>query len=355
MSLDKVPVPSLAPITSSSSPSTLSSFPSFPSPKVSTIPKPAPKPAARTISTMPIVKGNITIIEDVKDKNLYDVVTLNIENELMKSGYAAINKIVIHSENGSKTLRYVKAINKKGQKVYILIDTHTHMAINPKDLIIKENNISNSLPFSLKNGMYNCADKDVTGVALEYGSNSICTLMMDPIDLKIKEKNYIINDKQTINEKCDHVVSYPIIRLTEIKVNPKIIIDNTHIVINRLRNAEEIYAKNEIVAQNESINKLANAFTDFGNLCEDVADKLYDDLNKLEGWNETYLRDPPNEDEYKERFAKLQLNLAKRNDDINNLMRIMKIVASKRSQIESIANDINEIIEYCQREFPDPI
>lgn len=365
MSTDKVTVPSLAPISSPVSSFPLSpspsSFPSIPSPKISAIPKPATKPLPKTINTISTITPTITvkpvidIIEEMQDKDLSEITNSNIENELAKLGYLVINKIVVLSENGNKKLQYIKAINKKGQKVYILIDIISYMSVHPKDLMIRENSDSNCIPFSLKNGAYNSAVKDVSGVAFEYGSNSICTLIMDPGDLSIKEKNYTFNEQKFCRERHEYIMIYPIIRLSEIKVNPKIILDNTHIVINRLRNAEELYERNELTAQRESITKLDNAFADFATLCDDVADKLYSDLNQLEDWNEVYINDPPYEDEYKERFIKLQVNLIKRNDDATNLIKIMKKVADERKKIDAITTNINEIINYCQKEFSDLI
>lgn len=356
MSVDKVAIPSLAPVSSP----ILPSFPSIPSPKISTIPKPAK--ASKIISTgkiptiakiPPVNKLEIEIIEEVKDKNLHDLAGHNIENELSKAGYIVINKIVVRSENGSKKLQFVKAANNKGQKVYILIDVTSYMSVHANDLIIRENSASNSIPYSYKNGIYNSAVKDVAGVAFEYGSNSICTLILDPNDLNVKETNYTVNEHNFCDEKHDHIVTYPIIRLTEIKINPKIILNNTHIVINRLRNNEELYERNELAAQKQSIVNLENAFNDIANLFDDVADKLYNNLNQLEDWNDVYIKDPPYEDEYKERFVKLQFNLIKRNDDAINLIHIMKRVADERKKIDAITHNINEYISYCQKEFSD--
>lgn len=352
MSSDKVAIPSLASI-STPFPS-VSSFPSVPSPKVSNIPKPAAKPPVKLTVVAPIItKTTVDIVEEMEDKSLHDITRSNVENELLQAGYIVINKIVVRSENGIKKLQYIKATNNKGQKVYILIDIASYMSPHPKDLIIREYNGSNTLPYSLKNGAYNNAVKDVTGVAFEYGSNSICTLIMDPTDLSIKETNYIFNEHKSVEDSYHHIITYPIIRLTEIKVNPKIILDNTHTVINRLRNAEEIYERTELIAQNDAIIKLNDAFNDFGKLCDDVAERLYDDLNKLEDWNEVYLHDPPHEDEYKERFGKLQLNLIKRNEDVVNLIRIMKKVTNERKKIEMITKDINDLILFCQKEYAD--
>lgn len=348
MSFDKVAIPSLAPVSSP----VLPSFSSIPSPKISTIPKPAkPVKIPSIVKNPSINKLNIEIIEEAKDKNLHDLTAHNIENELSRAGYVVFNKIVVRFENGSKKLQFVKAANNKGQKVYILVDVTSYMSVHANDLIIRENSASNCIPYSYKNGIYNSAVKDVTGVAFEYGSNSICTLILNPDDLNVKETNYTINEKDFCDEKHYHIVAYPIIRLTEIKINPKIILDNTNVVINRIRNNETLYERNELEAQKQSIINLENAFNDIANLFDDVADKLESNFKQLEDWKEIYIKDPPDEDEYKERFVKLQLKLIKRNEDAINLIHIMKQVAEERKKIDAITHNIEEYIRFCQKEF----
>lgn len=279
----------------------------------------------------------------------------SLENELLNAGYAPLSKIVIRSDNGDKRTQYIKAINKKGQKLFILVDVSGYTTARSSDLTLIEAHSASIVPYSLKTGAYNCAGKDVCGVAFECGSDAVCVLARGSQDLTPKEANFVFVEQHasaaaTI-ESEGNIMTYPVIRLSEIRANPTLVLTNTDIVTRRLRNSTYLADLQELLIAQESITKLNTAFTNFNKMREDAAIKLNKTLTQLEEYNDIYMANPPTTDDTKDRYRKLQYNLAQRNDGITTLLTTMKKVADCHFEIDVITNKINDITDYCEREF----
>jgi len=287
-----------------------------------------PKESLSKTSTFP-VQGGSPLLPVIVTKD-----TINIENELHKLEYSVISKIF------TQKLKFLKAINNKGQKVYIYIDVQEYSSITDYDIMIIENDV-NSLSYSIKNGAYNCVGTDVTGVVFEYGINSICTIIRGENDLKFNETNYVFNYKnQSHNlsfEGC--VITYPIIKLSELRVNSDIILCNTDIVTRRLRNAEDSYERQELAKTDSTLEQLNEALCNFKETCNNSTRKLICSIEHLKNLQEQQCNE------------ELQNDLIKSNDNIVKLICVMKKVASKRKEMEKITYEIKELTDYLSSQI----
>lgn len=279
----------------------------------------------------------------------------SLENELLNLGYAPLSKIVIQTDAGDKRTQYIKALNKNGQKVFIMVDVHGYTTARASDLTLIEAHNASIVPYSLKTGAFNCAGKDVCGVAFECGSDAVCVLSRGADDLKPKEANFVFVEQHapaaaTI-EVEGSIMTYPVVRLSEIRANPDLVLSNTDVVTRRLRNEAYKALLGELVGAQHSINKLNEAFVRFNCAREDHAGKLNHTLTILEKWNREYLKCPPTTDDGKDRYRKLQYNLSQRNEGIATLLRSIKKVADKRAEIDALTREINDITDFCVREF----
>lgn len=279
----------------------------------------------------------------------------SLENELLNAGYAPLSKVVIRTDSGDKRAQYIKAINKKGQKVFILVDVNGYTTARSTDLTLIEAQNASIVPYSLKTGAYNCAGKDVCGVAFECGSDAVCVLARGSQDLTPKEANFVFVEQSAPSaasvEVEGTIMTYPVIRLSEIRANPSLVLANTDIVTRRLRNTAYTAELQELASAQQSINKLNASFVEFNKMREDVAVKLNKTLTQLEQWNDIYIANPPASDEAKDRYRKLQFNLAQRNEGIATLLRSIKKVSDKRMEIDAITKEINDLTEFCRKEF----
>jgi hypothetical protein len=279
----------------------------------------------------------------------------SIENELLNNGYTPLSKIVVRAESGDKRTQYIKAINKKGQKVYILIDTNGYTTTQSCDITFVEVHGANIVPYSLKTGAYNCAGRDVCGVAFERGSDAICILSRSPQDLTPKETTFFFVEQHTPTdvgiESEENIMTYPVIRFSEIRTNPSLMLANTDLVTRRLRNSSYTAELKELSNMQQSIDKLNTAFVRFNQMCENAARNLNRTLSQLEQWNDIYMSNPPSTDETKDRYRKLQYNLIQRNEGILTLLRSMGKVTDKRAEIDAITREINDITDFDDKEF----
>jgi DNA-binding HxlR family transcriptional regulator len=174
-------------------------------------------------------------------------------------------------------------------------------------------------------------------------------------DLTPKEANFIFVEQSkpaaaTI-ETEGNIMSYPVIRLSEIRANPDLVLSNTDVVTRRLRNNAYTSELQELASFQQSINKLNSSFIKFDEIREISAKKLNQTLTQLEQWNNIYLANPPKTDETKDRYRRLQYNLTQRNQGIANLLRYMKKVADKRFEIDTITREIDDIVDIAEKEY----
>jgi hypothetical protein len=207
----------------------------------------------------------------------------------------------------------------------------------------------------LKTGAYNCAGKDVCGVAFECGSDAVCVLSRGSNDLTPKEANFVFVEQAApaaaTLESEGSIMTYPVIRLSEIRANPDLVLINTDIVTRRLRNTAYTSELQELVTLRQSIDELNMSFNRFNLMREDAARKLNQTLSQLEQWNDQYIANPPTSDVGKDRYRRLQFNLASRNEGIATLLRSMKKVADLHVNIDVITKEINDITDYDEKEF----
>lgn len=262
---------------------------------------------------------------------IQDLQTSDIDNELSGLGYLVINRIT------TQKLQFLKAINKKGQKVYIYIDVIGSSSIKDNDIVMVETNV-NLLSYSIKNGAYHCVGTDVIGVVFEHGTNSICTIMRGDNDLNITEMNYAFNQNEHNLSFEGCIITYPIIKLSELKVNPEIVLYNTDVVTRRLRNSEDSYERQELVNMDCALDKLNEVLYEFKQTCNNSTHKILSTIQDLKIMQEC--------EEYD-----LQDELIKSNDNIVKLICIMKKVASKRKEMEKITNEIEQLTSCLSSEI----
>lgn len=277
----------------------------------------------------------------------------SIENELINAGYAPLSKIVIQGEGGEKRTEYIKAVNMMGQKVFIYIDANGYTTVKANDLTLISPQNASVVPYSIKTGAYNCAGKDVCGVAFECGSDAVCVLARAPNDLTPKESNFVFEEKsgETAVFEEGSIMTYPVVRLSEIRANPNLVLQNSDTVTRRLRNTVYTSLLQELATTQKSIEKLNESFLMFDKMRADAATKLNTTLTQLEQWNAVYMSNPPNSDEAKDRYRMLQFNLSLRNENIALLLRSMMKVSELTSGINSITKQITDIIEVGDKEF----
>jgi hypothetical protein len=350
---------------------------SFPVPTLTTIPPPSspivviPKSLRSALlstnSSDALVMKPSTNIGDVldlsatekhKDYNGYAgiIADSSLDNELINIGYTPVSKIVIIQENGEKRAQYIKAINKLGQYVFIHIDVQGYATVKSTDLTLVETKKGSIVPYSLKMGAYDCAKKDVCGVTFECGADAICVVERSAHDLTPIEATYIYTDQgvsrsPSLGHVDGSIMSYPLIRLSEIRANHELVLRNTEQVTIRLRESTYDNEVRDLREVHRAIQSLVQAFEQFDNQREKINNKIKASMSELLELNRQHTLETPHTDEDKTNYRMVQYNLAQRNSGTADLLRYMKRVADTKSAIERITLEINDITELSKKEF----
>lgn len=267
-----------------------------------------------------------------------------VEKELLHYGYIPLNTIVIQNDSGDVISTYIKALNKLGQKVYILLDGGDYNLTS--DLAMVETKNGSMLPYSLKSGAMKMAGMD-TGVAFECDKKGLCvlgnTINENDENISVVESNFTFlepKDTSTVIENFGCHLSYPVVNLSEIKMNDMLVLQGTSCVTHKLRNAAYHTYQQELDCFQESITKLQESYTYFHNLVGVNAGKLNENLEMLEEYNAYYLQNPPcNECDIK-KYKLIKHNLRLINDYITYLLCGMKNIADNKDTINSLTSNL---------------
>ena len=282
-----------------------------------------------------------------------------LENELISYQYIPLSTIIIKNDNGMFLHKYIKAVNRMGQKVYILIDGDTKKNINP-DLTLIDNKEGNVLPYSLKSGVMKMAGMDTSGVAIECDQNGLCMLTNDineeDDNLSIIESNFTFKEQPSTGSVVENYgchMSYPVVKLSEIKVNNDIVVEGTNNVTRKLRNSSYTTYLEEMKNVICSVQALEESQNTLLNLFENNALTLNDSLDQLEEWNDYYTTNKPTAECDIKKQNLIIHNMRIRNDYISYLICGMKRIADTQKQIDKLNNNVNEYIEFFQDQFKD--
>lgn len=275
-----------------------------------------------------------------------------VENELITLGYTPVSWIGVSDRNN---MQYLKAVNRRGQTVFILIDNEPGL-IRTSDLTLIESKTGSSIPTTYRNVASQCT-KDVCGVAFECGNDALCTLVQTENALEPEETNFVLVEQSPSSasatiESTEGQMSYPVVRLSEIRANPALVLENTDRAMRRLRNASYVAQLQELGYLQQSIITLNKKVTQFNVMRERVAKELNQSLTELEGIARAYDRPCDNPSEYEEReYSALQAQLLQRNQWIGSLINRMKMVADKRMELDRISDQIHSITLASNQDF----
>lgn len=294
---------------------------------------------------------NTEVLEN--DVLLYDKA---LEEELTKYHYIPINTILMQDRQGNTKNKYIKAVNQMGQKVYIQIDDDYKNF--DTDLTLVETKQGSIIPYSIKNGAMKMAGMDVCGVVFEGQDWNMCMLENvvhdEDENVTVMESNFTVLEERpdtAIVENYGCHMSYPVVKLSEIRVNNALVMEGANCVTRKLRNASFKAYSDDMINTQASIACLSNAYNELFDIFERDSTKLMETLNTLEEYNAYYMTNPPSTECDMKKSNIIVHNLRLRNDYIANLICAMKEVSEYKTQIDQLSINISEFKDFFEEQF----
>jgi hypothetical protein len=295
---------------------------------------------------------NVDTINKVEEQPAVNISEC-IEKELFKYQYVPLSTIVTKDNKHT----YIKALNKIGQKVYILIE-ETQQNLDA-DLTLIETKTANILPYSLKAGAIKMAGMDVSGVAFECDKKGLCVLksVMNDCDenVKIIESNFTFLEPKVQNamivENFGCYLSYPLVTLSEIRINNDLVVASTNMVTKKLRNASYSAYYKDLDNLQTNIKNLEVNFCQLKKVIEANALALNEKLSTLETWHKYYVDNPPKTECDQEKFNLIKHNMRLKNDYISYLLCGMKKITENAAEVDKLNSNICDFTQFFDQQL----
>lgn len=278
------------------------------------------------------------------------------EEELMDKGYAIVDKVFTRDNSGNVVCEYIKARTVRGQLVFVEMDSGGCVAYRKDDLTAVRMKDAIKVPHSAKLGALECADLGVCGVAFEC-KDGICTLVRNCDDSSMEPtEHHLVTVTKQAKESIvmdDNPVAYPVVKMSEIMANSKLVMENIDKVTRKMRKKAFVRCRKNIQENKCVLRDLCREYKVF---C-DYAGQMFDDLQRsiyeLDCLQDPYLECPPECDDNKAKFKLLGYNLRVRYDDMDKLIAHCDIVAAQRCQLEVMTHTIHDMNCWFDNDKPD--
>lgn len=276
----------------------------------------------------------------------------SVEGELMKAGYVVLDKISVKNNINEVKTQFIRAYNKLGITVFIMLDTDGYVSGGNNDMIMKETGEASVIPYDIKMGAFECAGIDICGVAFDC-NNMICTLRRVDTDVNPRETTFTYENSSgnPVGMLDDGYIAYPIIKMSEIRANPTLVLENTEVANQRLVAAASRSCMLGLGEAENSLKELNMAFSRFTKLREKNAIKLRETMVQLNEMNKAYISRPPTTDLGKEKYREVIYNLRRRNDLISRLLQCCRAIGSEGTRFAQLAREVNDVNDLFEREF----
>lgn len=278
----------------------------------------------------------------------------SVEQELANKGYIVQDKLLTRDIGGITAARFIKAINPRGQLVYIEMDTDGYVTVQPSDPTLMESKTASTIPYSIKMGSYENAGTQVSGIVIEC-ENGICTLTRNTKTLDPEEKNFIIPDNGTYNilKAEGQPVPYPVIKFSEIKTNPSIVLSNVDQSVARMRDYSYSECRKRFTNLKQTIQGLWNTVSSIDEKQTNAYKQLTNSIAELKVIQEQYknIKLETASEIDKQKYRKVIYNLSKRNELVVDLFRICEEISDYNDNISSVSSELSKIESLIDSEF----
>lgn len=309
-------------------------------------------PRSRTVQIMsPAIPDDDADDDDVDTSASMSsfVRSRSLDDELLRTGYTPISKMVVISPNGQSHVEYIKAENEIGEPVYIAVDVDdAFVSQTASDPRLKESRIGMNIDPEEKELVFSKAGLGVAGVAFEC-RNGLCTILHDEQMQAPREQNYVLIHTTKMEETLV-LASFPVVKMSDIRANPQACLKNVDLALRRIRNASLHKCQCEINEVQEKFKKFATLFDQTLETKEKVIREFKRTMNLLEDAYDKCVCAPcPEKNQH--RIKEIVYNIEKRNAKYPHLVESCKDIASLGNSLEDAICLLEEAKHKLEKKF----
>ena len=254
----------------------------------------------------------------------------SLDEELARTGYTPLSKMIVVSPSGEQSVRYIKAQNQLGEPLYIAVDVNdAFVSQNNNDPRLRESRIPMNIGKEEKELAYSKAGMGVAGVALEC-KTGLCTIMHDEQMRAPREQNFVLIHTKKVEETLI-LASFPVVRMSEIRANPLACQKNIDQALRKMRNAALHNCVCNIETVKKKLEQVCQLFQQTLTCEENVVKEFSRTMNILEDSYDKCSKCPEkNECKLKE----IIYNIEKRNTKFPALLESCKEIASLEQTLD---------------------
>lgn len=297
-----------------------------------------------TNATFPAVSDALGMLSSLKVTNYSSQIeNTSLEVELLQRGYVAKGYIV------TDTVEYIKAIDINGHTVYIMLDVDDAsktitIPVNTQPMSSSYEDVS-YIPQSTVLSALDCAQLDVCSVAFDC-QDGVCVAGRDPrgsanpkvVTFKVRTEGNLGLGRVTSSS-----LSYPVIRLSDIRTAPAKTLHNSAVVLSRLRSAKYdtlLSMLSEALVTNGAVTHELNTLN---HSQAALAIKMRESIATLDKYNLTFLTNPALMAARKDDFRAVQRSLVGHHEDMRKFLVLMEDIAHVTNHLAKGLADLQEL------------
>lgn len=281
----------------------------------------------------------------------------DIEKKLLASGFIPTEKIITKDDNGNLICHFIKTRDNVGRISYVELDCDDsqgmgYITVSPTDPILTESREASVIPYSLSIGSFEANKGDIYGVGFEC-DNSICIMSrknssLEPVQTVFSFTKNNGNDMGIIE---NHYVPFPIVKMSEILVNPVGVQRGITVSHARMRNVAFSSCNKEVASIKEHISGLQKEIIRFDNISKQVTEILSSSINELEKMHNYFNTHGTRTTTEAEKLKAIQFNLAKRNDLTLDYIALCHSMKERSTKIAALRDELKAFNDFSQTLF----
>lgn len=280
----------------------------------------------------------------------------DIEQALLDREFIPIEKILTKC-NEKTVCQFIKTRDKLGHVFYVELDTTSkhgmgYLTVNPQDTILTQSTQASVIPYSLKIGSFEASNNNLYGVGFEC-DNSVCIMSrkddsLDPVETVFTHTK---NEESDIGIQNNHPIPFPIVKLTEILVNPRQVEKNIRESHNKMRNVAFNACCKDVVDMKTNVENLKKEIERFSEISNEVSQVLSCTIGELENMYTVYEKKGAKCETDMKNMQAIQFNLSKRNELSADYIAMCHSMRERSEKIQILAEELKSLNEFSETLF----